>query len=264
MIDFAGDINNPEFLEIIPSYKARFDLINEDLNTALEWARTFPSLNIDIMSIFLWIEVPIITRARILIKHGEENDLKDALNSLDRILEIIQDLHFKCQELDVLLLQALAHYKLQKRDKAYGIMEQAVALGNERKWVRPFVEIGKDLLPILEETNTELPTQVFKESIVNLLKSTTPDKSVLLKQSHSEPIKNMGLINRLSELTQRETEAIKWLAQGLRNKEIADKMCISVGAVKKHLYRSFQKLEAPNRLALIKGLRHLDIHSTEL
>jgi len=55
-----------------------------------------------------------------------------------------------------------------------------------------------------------------------------------------------------SLLTQREMVIVRMVAGGLRNKEIADKLCISEGTVKVHLHNIFEKLGVDSRLALLR------------
>ena len=53
-------------------------------------------------------------------------------------------------------------------------------------------------------------------------------------------------------LTQREIELVRMVAGGLRNKEIADKLCISEGTVKVHLHNIYQKIDVDGRVALLR------------
>ncbi len=57
-----------------------------------------------------------------------------------------------------------------------------------------------------------------------------------------------GIENRLELLTIRETEVLKLLASGHRNKEIADKLFISEKTVKTHLNTIFKKLNVSDRV----------------
>jgi DNA-binding NarL/FixJ family response regulator len=45
---------------------------------------------------------------------------------------------------------------------------------------------------------------------------------------------------------------VKLVAEGLRNKEIADKLHISEGTVKVHLHNVFEKLNVDSRMALLR------------
>jgi len=53
-----------------------------------------------------------------------------------------------------------------------------------------------------------------------------------------------------SVLTPREIEIARMAASGLRNKEIAEKLFISLGTVKVHLHNIYQKLRVKGRLEL--------------
>jgi DNA-binding NarL/FixJ family response regulator len=53
-------------------------------------------------------------------------------------------------------------------------------------------------------------------------------------------------------LTPREIEMVRMLARGLRNKDIADRLCISEGTVKVHLHNIYEKLKVDGRLALLR------------
>ena len=51
-------------------------------------------------------------------------------------------------------------------------------------------------------------------------------------------------------LTPREMEIVRMVAQGLRNKVIAERLSISEGTVKVHLHNIYEKLGVDGRLEL--------------
>jgi len=55
-----------------------------------------------------------------------------------------------------------------------------------------------------------------------------------------------------NELTEREREVLKCMAEGLNNNEIAEKLVISLGTVKFHISNIFQKLGAGSRVEAVK------------
>ncbi|MBJ8339580.1 helix-turn-helix transcriptional regulator [Antrihabitans sp. YC3-6] len=57
-------------------------------------------------------------------------------------------------------------------------------------------------------------------------------------------------------LTSRERDIAALVALGLSNKEIADKLAVSVRTVEGHIYRACIKLDAPDRDALARALKH--------
>jgi DNA-binding NarL/FixJ family response regulator len=52
-------------------------------------------------------------------------------------------------------------------------------------------------------------------------------------------------------LTPRELEIVRMVAQGMRNKVVAEKLCISEGTVKIHLHNIYEKLGVDGRLELV-------------
>ena len=66
----------------------------------------------------------------------------------------------------------------------------------------------------------------------------------------------------LDRLTPAELKALTLVDAGLSNKAIAESMSITVGTVKSHLHRAYEKLEARNRLGAIAKARtrgHLQV-----
>lgn len=49
-------------------------------------------------------------------------------------------------------------------------------------------------------------------------------------------------------LTQRENEILDLLAEGYRNKDVADKLCVSVNTIRTHIYHIYEKLHVQNRV----------------
>jgi DNA-binding NarL/FixJ family response regulator len=63
-----------------------------------------------------------------------------------------------------------------------------------------------------------------------------------------------------AQLSQREREIIILIAQGYKNKEIAEKMFITEQTVKNHLHNVFDKLGVSDRLELALYAIHNSLH----
>lgn len=61
-----------------------------------------------------------------------------------------------------------------------------------------------------------------------------------------------GMREMSSLLTPREIDLLRMVGAGLRNREIADRLCISEGTVKVHLHNIYEKLNIDGRLALLR------------
>jgi len=64
-----------------------------------------------------------------------------------------------------------------------------------------------------------------------------------------------------SPLSQREREIVALVAQGFKNKEMAEKMFISEQTVKNHLHNIFDKLGVSDRLELALYAIHNNLHN---
>jgi two-component system, NarL family, response regulator DevR len=61
-----------------------------------------------------------------------------------------------------------------------------------------------------------------------------------------------GMVRQKLGLTRREQQLVPLIAQGLTNKEIANRFCLSEQTVKNHLYRMKHKVGADNRLGIVQ------------
>ena len=74
-------------------------------------------------------------------------------------------------------------------------------------------------------------------------------------RSTTSAILKTGAGSTDNQITFREKEIIQLLARGLRNKEIANKLFVAEGTIKKHIYNVYQKWEVNNRIAMLSIAR---------
>jgi LuxR family maltose regulon positive regulatory protein len=60
-------------------------------------------------------------------------------------------------------------------------------------------------------------------------------------------------------LSERELEVLRLIAEGLSNREIADKLVVTVTTVKKHVSNIFGKLDVTSRTQAVARARELDL-----
>lgn len=163
----------------------------------------------------------------------------DGLEGLEKLKTVSPDVLL----LDINLpnmngLEMLKHM----REKNMNTKVLILTIHNEVDYLIRAVEIGCD-------------GYVLKDSDSNLLKKAiyTIYNGENFIQPSLTPALNAGLAakstmdDRVNELTRREIEVLKLIAEGLFNKEIASKLTISERTVKNHVSNIFKKIDVSDR-----------------
>ncbi|NOT06454.1 MAG: response regulator [Anaerolineales bacterium] len=98
-------------------------------------------------------------------------------------------------------------------------------------------------------TETEEIQRVYSEYAISAyIEKQTFDRAAFRRVIEETRLKNQSS-SELNALTDREREVLDLLAQGLTNKEIAEKLFITTNTVKRHLKAVFEKLDVHTRSA---------------
>ena len=116
----------------------------------------------------------------------------------------------------------------------------------------------------------DVPTSLIEKSVMKVhageiwLDSNTTAAVMRKFASPSDPTAPVGPNGKAprerAQLSQREREIIILIAQGYKNKEIAEKMFITEQTVKNHLHNVFDKLGVSDRLELALYAIHNSLH----
>jgi len=116
---------------------------------------------------------------------------------------------------------------------------------------------------VLKQTATELLIKSIRKVHAGEIWLDSHTTAAVMRQ-FSSPMETAPLGNRdrdRSPLSQREREIVVLVAQGFKNKEMAEKMFISEQTVKNHLHNIFDKLGVSDRLELALYAIHKNIHT---
>ncbi len=172
-----------------------------------------------------------MTLAKWLLAQSSTESLQKAEDLLSGLHDFFASIHNTRFLLDVLTLQALLHDARGEEPAALEILTRAINLAEPGGFIRLFVDLG----PKMERV------QAAPDSL-------TVDPLSLINQSLDEP------------LTKREFEILSLLEQRLRNKEIAEKLFISIETVKRHTINIYGNLNVNSRIEAVdraKALRKL-------
>jgi DNA-binding NarL/FixJ family response regulator len=116
---------------------------------------------------------------------------------------------------------------------------------------------------VLKQTATELLIKSIRKVHSGEIWLDSHTTAAVMRQ-FSSPMESVPLGSRdrdRSPLSQREREIVVLVAQGFKNKEMAEKMFISEQTVKNHLHNIFDKLGVSDRLELALYAIHKNIHT---
>jgi LuxR family maltose regulon positive regulatory protein len=259
-IAIANENNDPQSLSVILSAQARIALLQGDLQKATEWANTYNEPS-SFAGMFFWQEVQCLTKAKVLIHIGSKKSLHDAEELLNLLYDLAAPGHLDFQLVEINLLQSLVFFKINQEEKSIEKMKTALMQAQEQGFLRPFIEVGNLALDPLEKAEERHICVAFIQKLTSLIIKRNSDLSDI---SHKTTLTPSHTFNTDKvTLTNREHETLHLLAEGLRNKEIANKIYVSEGTVKKHVYNMGQKFNTSTRVELINKARELGFIEAE-
>jgi LuxR family maltose regulon positive regulatory protein len=123
-------------------------------------------------------------------------------------------------------------------------LQKAIELAAPEGYFRLFLDEDPCILPLLGKVRSLAP------EFVDILAEKYRRENAYRKSVAGEKINNSALSEPLSD---RELEVLELVAAGLSNREIADKLFISLGTTKWHITNILSKLGVRNRVQAIKA-----------
>jgi LuxR family maltose regulon positive regulatory protein len=234
----------------VAALEAYLAMAQGDVTHALGWALGGLQEALD-TSMYGVSDRTLLIRGRILLREGSPASLEQASQILGALAQHHEKQHIWTFAVEALIAQALALAKLGQMTPAL------VALG---KAVRRAVPSGAVGLFIMEGPYMYTLLQALREQeeyrmLVDLLLATFPPEYAIPVKAVSEAMN--GLL--AEPLTERETAVLRLLADGLSNKDIAQRLVISVNTVRNHIVNIFGKLQATNRFQAVARARALGL-----
>jgi NarL family two-component system response regulator LiaR len=111
------------------------------------------------------------------------------------------------------------------------------------------------------------------KDVIRAIRAVRSGESVLDSEVTRKLVQRLASLSKspderetVGQLTSREIEILKWAARGLSNKELSEKLFISLRTVKAHMTNIFNKLGCSSRTdAIIKGLKqgYIDLNDIQ-
>ncbi|MFZ5827602.1 MAG: LuxR C-terminal-related transcriptional regulator [Bacillota bacterium] len=229
-LQVAHDQRMPHHIRTIPGLRAQVDLRFGDLDAAARWAVEYEQgVGVDHG---YTTEPGDLNLARVQIARGQAGA---ALTLLQQIEQRAESAGRRGSLIEIRMLQALGREALGDGSGATASLKQALEMAQPQGYVRLFVDEGPPLAKVLTRLRSDYATRLLelmdKPAPVT---GTAPNQAALV-----EP------------LTERELQVLCLLAEGCSNQEIADRLILAEGTVKKHTHNIFGKLGVASRIQAI-------------
>ncbi len=153
------------------------------------------------------------------------------------------------------LIQAIACYKQEQLKDSKRWFDQAITKAHQANFQQLFLSQGDIMLGVFQhwqKAQQKKTTKASLQQFASTLLSSIERKYPAVHQA--KPVQEL-----LDPLSDRELEVLNLIAQGLRNKAIADLLGLAPATIKAHLYNSYSKLDVGSRTEAIAKARDLDL-----
>jgi len=242
-----------KYMNHIAAWQTRFWLAQNELEAASQWANQ-ERLDIDRelnplheLGFLSLVEFTTLVRVRIAQEQWDE-----AFRLLSQLLEAVEAGEHTSGMIEIHMLQALAFQASGDSEQAFGSLERALTLAEPLGFLHIFVDEGPPMAGLLYEA---LKREIAPKYVQKLL-AAFPVKEQEETDLTKPQVDQSGLIEPLSE---RELEVLQFIAKGLTNQEISNKLFLSMHTVKTHTRNIYSKLGAHHRAEAVAKARGFGI-----
>ncbi|MDX5584296.1 MAG: LuxR C-terminal-related transcriptional regulator, partial [Aureibaculum sp.] len=201
-----------------------------------------------------WQESVLSAYPRWLLHSKNKSQLRFAVKEIEKLQAYSASINNSIRDIELAILQAIAQHKLGAPDKAQKQLEFALRKARPSRIIKFFIEAPDELVDLLREFKGDEDLAEFAMKLLATYKSARIS-NIDKKKSGKVIAEQTSQWEPEISLTVREMEILRFVADGLRNKEIAAKMFVSIDTVKKHLYNTFQKLHVKSRIQMVAKAR---------
>jgi len=237
----------------IASQQALLDLRHGNVHAAARWAsrNAFERMLRSEVEVKLTLGASIIrifelmVFARILLA---ENRPGDALRILEGLAVEGNEQVPMAKRIEVPILQALIHARLQQGKQASTRLQFALELAQPGGYIRLFLEEGAPMYALLKNHKKQPGTRAFH---VQLLEA--------FEGAGYRPEKMDGAGGLPEPLTEREVEVLTYLQSELTVPEIAEQLFVAESTVRTHIKNLYSKLDTHSRFEAISRAKELEL-----
>ncbi|GLV55400.1 LuxR family transcriptional regulator [Dictyobacter sp. S3.2.2.5] len=240
-------------LSVIRVCQARLQLALGDLAAVEQWAHLVSRESAQEERFLLQQqeEALLLARLRTAQKRGDM-----ALKELAPWKEKAQAQGRRHSVLEILILEALAHFACQSHRQARSTLMQALHLAQPENYQRVFLDEGPAMEALLKTVLPEIREASLISFVRTLLRAFVQEPYA---RSTGEVVSPGEAALPLEPLSEQEQRVLRLLAAGCSNPEIARELVVSVNTVKTHVQSLYRKLDIHNRVEASEMARRLSL-----
>ena len=203
---------------------------------------------------------------RVLLYHARKKydapTLKCGIDLAERLLEG----ELRCQHLPIALetILLLSQMYAVSGDPHQSMVTaaRALELAEPEDFISVFIEEGSPISDILTNLSTHSLIGKVQNEYVQKILSFFPAQThpeIDSRKTATEDVQPANSVTMIEPLTPRELQVLRLIAEGDSNQTIAEKLVITVSAVKKHTGNIFGKLEVNSRTQAISRARQVGL-----
>jgi len=246
VIEFSKDVS--EIIDRVLNDESTVDEMPGSLNKADDLA-AIESQNIDVYltddAYFeVWPGYSDIARAKKMTKEGK---VEEALNLLSQIYESAQAVEGLGLMIESRTSEALTCHAHGDMDRAIKALTDALAISEAKGYMRTYLDRAVPMQELLLEASGRGIMPEYTSRLLAAFDAGAGGNTAPPSQALIEP------------LSKRELEILQFIAMGLSNREISERLFLALSTVKGHNRNIFEKLQVQRRTEAVARSRELGL-----
>ncbi|HET9907689.1 MAG TPA: LuxR C-terminal-related transcriptional regulator [Anaerolineales bacterium] len=224
----ARGLQNKTSLRLVIRQKIIFAVENGDNASALQWLKRLAEFGEQPFPFFY-----AFAKGRVLFA---EKNFKEANAAFESALKSLNEVDYALFRIEILAWHAICLNKLGQTNESAQVLRNAIKAAQAGRVIRPFVEVYNHAPALME--------QIGRGEFAWVLDEILPNGQQVQVEA--------GYESEDSDLTRREKEILNLIELGMSNREMAERLVIAEGTLKRHVANIYQKLGVHNRTQAIK------------
>lgn len=245
----AEQMNDLLGLSVGRALRAGLAAVSGEMDTALRWLESC-GLSPDDEPAYR--EEPLYLALCLLLVRLGADDARRAAALLERMQVSARSQQRTASLIEILLLKALALSSLNDLPSALSALEESLSLAQPAGYMRLYPDEGR---PVIDLLGLLLRKAALSPGLRTYVRQILTCAAQPLDETGTQAA-NLSLIE---PLTARELEVLRLIRAGCANREIAERLYLSLNTVKVHVKNIFAKLQVENRTQAVRVAEDLGL-----